>query len=71
MKSDEFRSWALTRAREIVQREGSELALAARELDIDRITADSTLLGAAIAKALIEAYETGAASNKPTTFAPQ
>jgi hypothetical protein len=62
LKAEEFRVQALKRARQIVQQEGSELALAARELDMKQITTQSTLLGAAIAKALIEAYEAGAAS---------
>jgi hypothetical protein len=59
MTSDEFEGWALSKAREIVSREGAELALRARELDIDAVEADATLLGAAIAKALIEAFEMG------------
>lgn len=55
--SDEFRLWAIRRAREIVMREGAALAISARELDEDAIQADSTLLAAAIAQALIEVYE--------------
>jgi hypothetical protein len=46
-------------AAEIVQREGAELAIAGRELDEEAIAAESTLLAAAIATAIIEAYATG------------
>lgn len=51
--------WALAKASEIVKREGVALALSARSLDEDAITADSTLLGAAIAEALLEAFVMG------------
>lgn len=54
---DEFKLWAIRRAREIVLREGAALALSARELDEAAIEADSTLLATAIAQALIEVYE--------------
>jgi hypothetical protein len=56
----EFRTKAIQIAGEIVLHEGSELALSAHHESATRIQADSTLLGAAIAKALIEAFEAGA-----------
>lgn len=39
--------------------EGAELALRAREFDLSAIEAESTLLGVAIAKAIIEAFDEG------------
>lgn len=61
MTGGELQAWSIGKAREIVLREGAGLALSARSLDEAAIEADSTLLGAAIAKALIEAFEAGAA----------
>jgi hypothetical protein len=55
-----FRLKAIQIAGEIVLREGSELALSAQRSAVGQVQIDSTLLGAAIAKALIEAFETGA-----------
>jgi len=53
---DDFKLWAIQRGRDIVLREGAELALSARELDEAAITANSTLLAAAIAEAMIDVY---------------
>jgi hypothetical protein len=54
MTRDEFTAVAIRTAAEI-----SALALAVYDLDPAEVDADSTLLGAAIAKALIEAFEAG------------
>jgi hypothetical protein len=59
MPDPEFMKWALTRAREIVAREGAELDLSAKDLDEPGIAANSTLLAAEIVKAMIEAQEWG------------
>lgn len=64
MTRDDALLWAIAKAGEIVKAEGVELALRARELDLTAIEAESTLLGAAIAKALIEAFDNGAASEE-------
>ena len=60
MSPEEVQDWAISKAREIILREGAALALSARDLNEDAISADSTLLGAAIATAIIEAYYQGA-----------
>lgn len=57
MLDAELQAYAINADREIVLREGAALALSARELDEAAIEADSTLLAAAIAKAIIEAVE--------------
>lgn len=54
---EDAEKWAVTKAREIVMREGAALALSARELDEDAISADSTLLAVAIADALLKAFD--------------
>lgn len=62
MTHEEARRWALSTAAGIVKAEGAELALRAREFDLAAIEAESTLLGAAIARALIEAFDKGRGS---------
>lgn len=62
MTRDEMLVWAIKTAKEIVEREGVELALAARRLDEDAIQATSTLLATEIGRALMEAYEAGVGS---------
>lgn len=47
-------AWAISKAREIVLREGAALAGSITDRDEAAIEADSTLLGAAIAQAIIE-----------------
>jgi hypothetical protein len=59
MTRDEFTAEAIRTAAEIVRREGSALAKAVYGMDAAEVDADSTLLGTAIAKALIEAYDAG------------
>lgn len=54
---EEAKRWAISKAREIVLREGAALALSIRDLDENAISADSTLLGAAIAEALLKAFD--------------
>ena len=51
----ELRLRAARRAQAIVLREGSALALSARELDEDAMVADSQLLAVAIAQAIVDA----------------
>ena len=51
-----IRFLAARRARAIVNREGMALAISARSLDEDALTADSTLLAVAIAQAIVDAY---------------
>jgi len=51
-----IRLLAARRAQAIVKREGTALALSARDLDEDAIAADSQLLAIAIAQAIIDAY---------------
>jgi hypothetical protein len=55
----ELTLWAIRRAKEIVEHEGAELALAARVLEAPAIEEASTLLATEITKALLEAYERG------------
>lgn len=64
MTRDEATAWAINTASEIARREGGQLALSSRELNFQAVEADSTLLGAAIARALIEAFDRGVASGQ-------
>ena len=54
---DEAQRWAISTARDIVMREGAALMLSTRDLDEAAIEADSTLLGVAIAEALMRAFD--------------
>lgn len=54
--------WALARAQEIVECEGSALVICAHQLQIQEIEAESTLLAVAISDALLEAFALGMAA---------
>jgi hypothetical protein len=53
----EFAIWAIQRAQEIVMSEGSALALAARDMDVDALKENGTALGKAIADAMLEVFD--------------
>jgi hypothetical protein len=55
-------AWALARAQDIVECEGSALVTCAHQLKIYEIEAESTLLAVAISEALLEAISLGIAS---------
>jgi hypothetical protein len=59
---DDMTVWALVKAREIVECEGSALVTCAHELQIHEIEAESTLLAVAISEALMEAFSIGRAA---------
>jgi hypothetical protein len=59
MNRSELAMWAIRRAKEIVEPDGTEVALAGRELDGPAIEAASTQLAGDIVNAIIEAYEMG------------
>lgn len=58
-------AWALAKAQDIVECEGSALATCAQHVRIVQIEADSTLLAVAISDALLEAFSFGLASAEP------
>jgi len=62
MTDDQLNAWAAKISSEIVKREGAALALSVSDRDEPAIEADSSLLGIAIAKAIIEAYRAGLAA---------
>lgn len=53
----EFALWANARAQEIIVTEGAALALAARDMDDEKIQQAGLTLGAAIAEALLEVFD--------------
>ncbi|MGV3549348.1 hypothetical protein [Rhizobium sp.] len=53
----DYAQWAIERARAIVANEGGELALAARDMDDDRIADTANALGQAIVDALLEVFD--------------
>lgn len=53
----EFALWAIQRAQEIVMREGSALALAARDMDEAALKENGAALGKAIADAMLEVFD--------------
>lgn len=55
-------AWALAKAQDIVECEGSALVTCAHQLQIFEIEAESTLLAVAISEALLEAFSMGIAS---------
>lgn len=59
---DDVTVWALSKAKEIVECEGSALVTCAHQLKIQQIEAESTLLTVAISEALLEAFTIGVAS---------
>lgn len=62
MTDDQLKEGASKAASEIVKREGAALALSVSDRNEPAIEADSNLLGIAIAQAIIEAYQAGAAT---------
>jgi hypothetical protein len=56
---EQVTQWAIERAREIVECEGTALVLSADKLKIYEIEAESTLLAVAISQALLEAFSMG------------
>jgi hypothetical protein len=62
MTDYQLKEWASKASSEIVRREGAALALSAYDRDEPAIEADSSLLGIAIAQAIIEAYQAGVAA---------
>ena len=54
IESHEFEAWAMTRAHEIMMREGLQLALSAQNLDKRKVRSDSYRLRQAIADCLLE-----------------
>jgi hypothetical protein len=57
---DNVTAWALSKAQDIVECEGSALTTCVRTLNINDLEADTTLLAMAISDALLEAYSLGA-----------
>ncbi len=57
---DNVTAWALLKAKDIVDCEGSALVTSTSRLRIQDIEADTTLLAMAISEALVEAFSLGA-----------
>ncbi len=57
---DNVIAWALLKARDIVDCEGSALVTCVQRFSIQDLEADTTLLAMAISEALLEAYSLGA-----------
>ncbi|MGE7368869.1 hypothetical protein ACQKKX_07305 [Neorhizobium sp. NPDC001467] len=53
----DFAQWAIERARAIVADQGGNLALAARDLQDDKIAETGNALGQAIVDALLEVFD--------------
>lgn len=53
----DFALWAIERAKVIVSEEGTALALAARDMDDNRIGQAGNALGQAIADAMLEVFD--------------
>jgi hypothetical protein len=53
-EQSEFEAWAMTKAHEIMMREGLQLALSAQNLDRRKVRSDSFRLRQAIADCLLE-----------------
>ncbi|MBB6181251.1 hypothetical protein [Pseudorhizobium flavum] len=53
----EFAQWAIERSRAIVAEQGSNLALAARDMDEGQIAETGNALGQAIVDALLEVFD--------------
>ena len=60
-----FEAWAITRAHEIMMREGLQLALSAQNLDRKKVKSDSYQLRQAIADCLLEVRETAFLGGRP------
>ena len=57
---DNVTGWALSKAKDIIDCEGSALISCSQKLRIQDIEADTTLLALAISVALVEAFALGA-----------
>ncbi|UVC12243.1 hypothetical protein IHQ71_28830 (plasmid) [Rhizobium sp. TH2] len=53
----DFAQWAIERSRAIVAEQGGNLALAARDMEEDKIAETANLLGQAIVDALLEVFD--------------
>lgn len=53
----DFAQWAIERSRAIVAEQGSNLALAARDMPDDQIAESANALGQAIVDALLEVFD--------------
>lgn len=53
----DFAQWAIERARAIVADQGSDLAVAARDMDEARIAETGNALGQAIVEALLDVFD--------------
>lgn len=53
----DFAQWAIERARAIVADQGSNLAIAARDMNEDEISVSGNALGQAIVDALLEVFD--------------
>ena len=53
----DFALWAIERAKEIVAQEGTALALAARDMDEEKLRDAGQKLGAAISDAMLEVFD--------------
>lgn len=53
----DFAQWAIERARAIVGEQGSNLAVAARNMDEEAIAETGNALGTAIVEALLEVFD--------------
>jgi hypothetical protein len=58
-KRDEFERRALAQAHQIVQHEGAAFAVATRDRGLATIQEKGTVLALAIAKAIVEAFDSG------------
>lgn len=59
--SDDVRTWAVSRAQQILMREGMDLAMSAQDFDKDEVRARGKRLAMAIASSLMEASTVHAA----------
>lgn len=53
----DFAQWAIERARAIVAEQGGNLALAARDMEDDKIAETGNALGQAIVDAMLEVFD--------------
>ena len=61
---DNVTAWALLKAKDIIDCEGSALISCSQKLRIQELEADTTLLAMAISEALVEAFSLGALTNQ-------
>lgn len=65
MEQQAFEAWAITRAHEIMMREGLQLALSAQNLDKKKVRTNSYRLRQAIADCLLEVRGTAVLGGRP------